>query len=281
MGLLDGKLALVSGVANARSIGWGIAQALHAQGARLAFTCVGPSRKRVVKLAAQVESDLVFPCDVSSDEEIVRAFAQVGQVFDGQLHVFVHSIAYARLEEMGGEFLRVTRDGWRLALETSAYSLVAMSRAARPLMKAAGGGAILTLSYVGGVQVAPSYNIMGVAKAALESSVRYLAYDLGPDNIRVNALSPGPIPTVSSMVIDGFEESVRSTACQTPMLRCPTVEDVGNAAVFYAADVSRMITGSTVYIDGGMNFLIAGAGAHPRASQAEAIAVKNPEVQDV
>jgi len=281
MGLLDGKLALVSGVANARSIGWGIAQALHAQGAGLAFTCVEPSRRRVVKLAAQVGSDLVFPCDVSNDEEIARAMEQVGQAFDGRLHVFVHSIAYARLEEMGGEFLRVTRDGWRLALETSAYSLVAMSRAARPLMKAAGGGAILTLSYLGGVQVAPSYNIMGVAKAALECTVRYLAYDLGPDKIRVNALSPGPIPTFSSMVIDGFEESVRSTARQAPMLRCPTTEDVGQAAVFYASDASSMITGSTVYIDGGMNFLIAGAGVHPRASHSEPPTAEEAKPQDI
>lgn len=279
MGLLEGKKTLVAGVANARSIAWGIARAFHEQGAQVAFTCVEPARKRVAKLAAQIGSDLVIPCDVSKDEDIARALDEVGTAFDGQLHVLVHSIAYARLEDMGSEFLSVGREGWRLALETSAYSLVAMARAARPLMKAAGGGAILTLSYDGGVKVAPSYNIMGVAKAALECAVRYLAYDLGPDNIRVNALSPGPIPTFSSMVVGGFEDSIRATALCAPMLRCPTPEDVGGAAAFYASDLSRMITGTVVYIDGGMNMLVAGARAHPRAPKPEQPPPDAPKAQ--
>jgi enoyl-[acyl-carrier protein] reductase I len=265
MGLLEGKRALVSGVANARSIAWGIAEAFHEQGARLAFTCLESARRRVAKLAAQVDCDFVFPCDVSQDGEIMRAFEEVGKVFEGKLDVFVHSIASARLEDIGGEFLAVSREGWRLALETSAYSLVAMARAARPLMQAAGGGSILTISFQGSGKVVPCYNIMGVAKAALECAVRYLAYDLGPDGIRVNALSPGPIPTVSSVVIDRFEEALETVESHSPLLRCVTQRDVGNAAVFYAADGSKMVTGSILNIDSGMGILTSGAGPHPRA----------------
>lgn len=265
MGLLTGKKALVSGVANPRSIAWGIAQAFHEHGARVAFTCLESTQRRVAKLAAELDSDLVFPCDVAKDEDIARTFEKVGEAFDGHLHVFVHSIAYARLEEMSGEFLNVTREGWRLALDVSAYSLVAMARVARPLMKAAGGGSIMTLTFAGGNRVAPGYNMMGVAKAALESTVRYLAYDLGPDGIRVNALSPGPIPTVSGMVIQGFEESLQIPTTHSPLLRSITPRDVGNAAVWYAADISSAVTGATVPIDGGMGILLAGAAAHPRA----------------
>lgn len=265
MTLLKGKQALVSGVANRRSIAWGIAQAFHEHGARLAFTCVESARRRVGKLAAQLDSDLVFPCDVSKDEDIGRAFQQVARAFDGKLDVFVHSIAFARLEDLGGEFLAVTREGWRLALEISAYSLVAMARAARPLMKAAGGGSILTVSFAGARRVVRSYNVMGVAKAALESAVRYLAYDLGPDGIRVNALSPGPILTASSMVIDRFEESLENVRTHSPLLGCATQQDVANAAVFYAAEISKMITGSTLHVDSGMDILTAGAEPHPRA----------------
>jgi enoyl-[acyl-carrier protein] reductase I len=269
MKLLEGKRALVSGVANRRSIAWGIAQAFHEHGARLAFTCLQSARRRVVKLAAELGSDLVFPCDVSQDEDITRAFADVGQAFGGKLDVLVHSIAYAKLEDVGGEFVTVGRDGWRLALEVSAYSLVAMARAARPLMKAAGGGSILTLSFGGGMKVVPGYNIMGVAKGALESSMRYLAYDLGPDGIRVNALSPGPIRTVSSMVVDRFDESLQAVATNSPLLKNVTPRDVGNAAVFYAAEMSNMITGTTVNIDGGMNVLVSSAGVHPRAGKSD------------
>lgn len=265
MRLLEGKRALVSGVANRRSIAWGIAQALHEHGAEVALTCLESARRRVAKLAAGLDSDLVFSCDVSKDEDIARAFEEVGNAFNGKLDVLVHSIAYARLEDMGGEFLTVTREGWRLALEISAYSLVAMARAARPLMQAAGGGSILTLSFLGGTKVAPSYNIMGVAKAALESAVRYLAYDLGPDGIRVNALSPGPISTVSSLVVERFEESSQKVETRSPLLRGVTARDVGNAAVFYAAEVSKMVTGSTLEVDSGMGMLICGAGPHPRA----------------
>jgi enoyl-[acyl-carrier protein] reductase I len=267
MGLLAGKRALVSGVANSKSIALGIAQAFHDQGARVALTCVESTQRRVAKLATDLGSALVVPCDVTKDEDITRAFAEVGEAFDGKLDVLVHSIAYARLEEMSGEFLNVTREGWRLALDVSAYSLVAMARAARPLMKAAGGGSIITLTFIGGHKVAPGYNMMGVAKAALECTVRYLAYDLGPDAIRVNALSSGPIPTVSAMVVEGIDDALQSMVTHSPMLRSITPRDVGNAAVFYAADLSRAMTGATAYIDGGMGILAPGARAHPRAGK--------------
>lgn len=269
MSLLEGKRALVSGVANSRSIAWGIARALHAHGARVAFTCLESTRRRVTKLAAEIGSDLVFSCDVSKDVDITRAFKEAGEAFGGKLDVLVHSIAYAKLEDLGGEFLAVTKDGWRLALEISAYSLVAMARAARPLMAAAGGGSILTMSFAGGRRIMPGYNIMGVAKAALECSVRYLAYDLGPDGIRVNALSPGPVPTVSSMVVDGFERSLREVEKCSPSLRCMTPQDVGDVAVFYASDLAKSLTGATVYVDGGMDILASGSGPHPRAPKAQ------------
>lgn len=265
MGLLTGKRALVAGVANGKSIAWGIAQAFHEHGARVAFTCLESTQRRVAKLAAELGSDLVVPCDVTRDDDIARTFEEVGKAFDGKLDVFVHSIAYARLEEMTGEFLNVTREGWRLALDISAYSLVAMARAARPLMKTAGGGSIAALTFAGSSRVAPGYNMMGVAKAALESTVRYLAYDLGPDGIRVNALSPGPIPTVSAMVLERFDDSLQKSETWSPLLRSTTPRDVGNAAVFLAADISSAITGTTVAIDGGMGALLAGAGVHPRA----------------
>jgi enoyl-[acyl-carrier protein] reductase I len=270
MGLLTGKTALVSGVANPRSIAWGIAQVFHEHGARIAFTCLESTHRRVTKLAGDLGSDLVLPCDVAKDDDIARTFDELGKAFDGKLDVLVHSIAYAKLEDMSGEFLNVTREGWRLALEVSAYSLVAMARAARPLMKAAGGGSILTLTFAGGNRVAPRYNIMGIAKAALESTVRYLAYDLGPDGIRVNALSPGPIPTVSGMVTERFDESLQNVTTCSPLLRAITPRDVGNAAVLYAADISSAITGAIVPIDGGMSILLAGSGVHPRAGKAVA-----------
>lgn len=269
MRLLEGKTALVSGVANPRSIAWGIAKAFHEHGATVALSCLESARRRVTKLAAEIGSTAVFPCDVSRDEEIQRAFDQVGEVFGGKLDVLVHSIAFARLEDLGGEFLAVSRDGWRLALEVSAFSLVSMARAARPLMRAAGGGSILTLSFAGSRELTPGYNVMGVAKAALECSVRYLAYDLGPDGIRVNALSPGPIPTFSSMVIDGFDESLRKSEQISPLLRQVTTKDVGDAAVFYASDLSSAITGAVAHVDGGICILAAGCGPHPRARQSE------------
>lgn len=268
MGLLEGKKALVAGVANAKSIAWGIARCLHEQGADVAFTCMDSARRRVAKLAAELGSDLVFPCDVSKDEDIEQAFGEVGSAFDGKLDILVHSIAYARLEDLGGTFLRTPREGWQVALDVSAYSLLAMARAAHPLMMAASGGSIVTVSFAGGARVVPSYNMMGVAKAALECTIRYLAYDLGPDAIRINAVSSGPIATMSSMVVDRFDEALDTARQQSPMLKCVDPHDVGNAAVFFASDLSRMITGTVLYVDGGTDMLSANAGIHPRATSA-------------
>jgi enoyl-[acyl-carrier protein] reductase I len=267
MKLLEGKRAVVAGVANKRSIAWGIARAFHEHGAQVALTCVDSSAKRVAKLAREIETDIVVPCDVRDDAAIEAVFDRIGATFDGKVDILVHSIAYARLEDMGGEFIAVNREGWNLALEVSAYSLVAMARAARPFMINAGGGSILTLSFVGGARVTPSYNMMGIAKAALECAVRYLAYDLGPDKIRVNALSPGPIQTASSMVVDRFEDALDATSSSSPLLENVTAEDVGNMAVFYASDLSRRITGYPIPIDSGMSILAAGSGAHPRARE--------------
>jgi enoyl-[acyl-carrier protein] reductase I len=267
MKLLEGKRAIVAGVANKRSIAWGIARALHEHGAQVGLTCVESAVKRVTKLAREIDTDLVVPCNVQDDAEIVAAVDRIGAAFDDKLDIVVHSMAFARLEDMGGEFIAVNREGWNLALEVSAYSLVAIARAARPYLLNAGGGSILTVSFVGGSRVTPSYNMMGVAKAALESAVRYLAYDLGPDKIRVNALSPGPILTASSMVVDRFDEALDVTRQRSPLLENVTAEDVGNAAVFYASDLSRMITGYPILIDSGLGTLAAGSGAHPRAGE--------------
>jgi len=270
MALLTGKRALVSGVANSKSIALGIAQAFHEQGARVALTCLESTQRRVAKIAGDLGPAAVIACDVTKDDDVARAFAQVTKEFDGKLDILVHSIATARLEDLRGEFLTVTREGWHLALDVSAYSLVAMARAARPLMKAAGGGSILALSFAGGDRVSPGYNIMGVAKAALECTVRYLAYDLGPDGIRVNALSPSAIPTMSAMMIEYFEEIAGKSETHSPLLRAVTPRDVGNAAVLYASDICNVITGATIPVDGGMNTLAASAGVHPRSRRPEA-----------
>jgi enoyl-[acyl-carrier protein] reductase I len=263
--LLEGKSALVCGVANAKSIAWGIARELQAHGADVGLTCVESARRRVTRLAAEQGLHKVFACDVTQDEDVERVFGEIGPAFGGRLDVLVHSIAYARLEDLGGEFLTVDRAGWRTALEVSAYSLVALARAARPLMIAAGQGSIIALTFAGSEKVVPSYNVMGVAKAALECSVRYLAYDLGPDRIRVNALSPGPIETMSSVVVDRFQDSLEIARRNSPLLACVTPEDVGQAVAFYGSDLSRKVTGSVLHIDGGTNILCPSAKAHPRA----------------
>jgi enoyl-[acyl-carrier protein] reductase I len=266
--LLDQKRAVVCGVANSKSIAWGIAQKLKEHGAEVALTCIEASRRRVTKLAQEIGIEHVIACDVGDDADVERAFGQLGHAFDGKLDILVHSIAYARLEDLGGEFLVVNREGWRTALETSAYSLVSMARAARPLLISAGGGSIMTLTFAGGDKVVPSYNVMGVAKAALEQTTAYLAYDLGPDKIRVNAISPGPIETMSSMVVDKFSDSLERVRTMSPMLACITPSDVGDAAVYFGSDLSKKITGGVFYVDSGMNTLSAAANVHPRAAQA-------------
>lgn len=263
MGLLNQKRAVVAGVANRMSIAWGIAQALHEQGADIAFLCLDSNLKRVGKLAKELGSGIVIPCNVQKDEDIQSAFQQISEVFDGRLDILVHAIAYAKIHDLGGEFIKVTRDGWNLALEISAYSLVAFARYARPLMTASGGGSIITLTFAGGEKVAPGYNIMGVAKAALNMSVKYLSYDLGPDGIRVNSIGPGPIKTLSSMMIDDFSNALELTEKHSPLLRNINIHDINGAAVFLASDLSSGLTGSIIKVDGGMDSVLAPSIPHP------------------
>jgi enoyl-[acyl-carrier protein] reductase I len=253
MGLLDGRKALIFGVANDHSIAWGIAQALHDQGASIGFSSVESLiDRRVRPLAERLGSTFVEPCDVQSDEEITRVFDEWGRR-EGHLDILVHALAFAKREELDGEFAATSRDGFHLAMDVSAYSLVALVRAARPLMP--NGGSVMTLSYLGAEKVVAHYNVMGVAKAALEASVRYLAADLGPERIRVNAISAGPVRTLAAAGIAGFKSMYGQFADITPLRSNITIEDVGGTAVYLASDLSSAVTGETVYVDGGFNIL--------------------------
>jgi enoyl-[acyl-carrier protein] reductase I len=253
MGLLDGKKALIFGVANDHSIAWGIAQALHAQGATLGFSSIEMLiEKRVRPLAASLGSTFVEPCDVQKDEDIERVFAR-WQKEQGNIDILVHALAFAKREDLDGRFVDTSREGFMLALDVSAYSMVALARGAAPLMP--NGGSMMTLSYYGAEKVVANYNVMGVAKSALESSVRYLAADLGPQNIRVNAISAGPIRTLAASGIAGFKTMYGRFKDIAPMRQNISIEDVGGTAVYLASDLSRNVTGETVYVDGGFNVL--------------------------
>ncbi len=253
MGLLDGKIALVFGVANQRSIAWGVAKALHAHGARLGLSYAGPALERRVKpLAAQLDIDFVEPCDVTNDDEIAAVVQKAQQHF-GRVDILVHSIAFADREDLARPYYQTSRRGFLLAMEISAYSLVALARAFKPLMPA--GGSIMAMTYYGGEKVAPGYNVMGVAKAALESSVRYLAYDFGPDGIRVNAISAGPIRTLAAAGVSGFKTMYKMFPLLAPLKQPITQDDVGNAAVFLASDLAAKITGQILFVDSGMNIM--------------------------
>ncbi|MGN6378832.1 MAG: enoyl-ACP reductase FabI [Gaiellales bacterium] len=250
-GILDGKLALVCGVANKRSIAWAIAQRLHEAGATLAFTYQGDRlRDTVEKLAAGVGSDVLVECDASSDESIDTAFATVGEKLGG-LDILVHSIAYAPAEAFQQRFIDTSRDTYRVALDISAYSLVAMARAAEPLMTARGGGAMVTMTYMASERAFPKYNVMAAAKAALECSMRYLAYELGPAGIRVNAISAGPVRTLAAKGIEGFSEMERVIEERSPLRRNIEAADVGNAALYLLSPLGSMVTGTTLYVDSG------------------------------
>ncbi len=264
MKLLDGKKILISGVATQKSIAWGIAKCLHEAGGQLAFLCLPSNSRRVKKLARQLDSDIVIECDVRNDSQIEAAFKSVDMAFQGELHALVHSIAYAKIEELGGEFLQVSHEGWNLALEISAYSLVAFTRYARPLMNNAGGGSIISITFGGGERVVQGYNIMGVAKAALNMSIRYLAYDLGPENIRVNGISSGPIITMSSMMIESFDKALDIATKHPPLLRNISVEEVSNAALYLLSDLSSGVTGEIIHVDSGANILMAPSITHPK-----------------
>jgi enoyl-[acyl-carrier protein] reductase I len=253
MGLLDGKTALIFGVANERSIAWGIAQALHREGCELAFGYGAPMlEKRVRPLAESVGARLVELCDVTDDTAIERVFEKVKETY-GTIDVLVHSIAFADRRDLQGRFVETSRDGFKMALDISAYSLVALTRAAEPLM--ANGGSILTLTYYGSVKVAPQYNVMGVAKAALEACVRYLASDLGPKAIRVNAISAGPIRTLAASSVGGFKKILTYSEQASPLRTLITTEDVGNTALWLLSDWSRGVTGEIVYVDAGWNIM--------------------------
>ena len=248
----EGKRGLVLGVANRRSIAWGIARRLAEEGAELAFTYQGERIERSVReLAETVSSPLVTGCDVREDEDVERVVQEVGETFDGGLDVLVHSVAFAVAEDLEGRFTDTPRDRFWLALDVSAYSLVALARAAEPLMEARGGGSVLTMTYLGGERAVPHYNVMGVAKAALDASVRYLAWDLGAKNVRVNAISAGPVRTLAARSIAGFPAMEAIVEERAPLHRHIDAEDVGAAAAYLLSDDARNVTGTTLYVDAG------------------------------
>jgi enoyl-[acyl-carrier protein] reductase I len=248
----EGKRGLVLGVANRRSIAWAIARRLADEGAQLAFTFQGERiEKNVRELAETVSSPLITECDVRADEDVARVFSEVGEAFDGQLDVLVHSVAFAAAEDLEGRFTDTPRDRFWLALDVSAYSLVACTRAAEPLMEAAGGGSVVTMTYLGGERAVPHYNVMGVAKAALDASVRYLAWDLGQKNVRVNAISAGPVRTLSARSIAGFPTMEAIVEERAPLHRHIDSDDVGAAAAYLLSEEARNVTGTTLYVDSG------------------------------
>jgi enoyl-[acyl-carrier protein] reductase I len=246
-----GKRGLVLGVANKRSIAWAIARQIAEGGAQLAFTYQGERLEGAVReLAGSVGSEAVMECDVRSDEDVPRAIQEAGEALGG-LDLVVHSVAFAAAEDLEGRFTDTPRDRFWLALDVSAYSLVAVARAAEPLMEEAGGGSILTMTYLGGVRAVPHYNVMGVAKAALDASVRYLAWDLGAKNIRVNAISAGPVRTLAARSIAGFPTMEAIVEERAPLRRPISADDVGAAAAYLLSDEARNVTATTLYVDSG------------------------------
>ena len=247
-----GKTGLIVGVANKRSIAWAIAQATARRGARLAITFQGRFEEHVHELSEGLESPLILPCDVSNDAEIDAVFAKVDQDFGG-LDFVVHGAAFAPREELSAPFVNTTREGFRTALDISAYSLIALARGALPLMEKRGGGSMLTLTYLGSDRVFPNYNVMGVAKAALESTVRYLAADVGPKNIRVNAISAGPIKTLAAAGISGFSSILNVYRERAPLRRNVEAAEVGEAGAFLLSDAGKGITGEVLMVDSGFH----------------------------
>ncbi len=253
-GPFDGKRALVLGVANKRSIAWAIAKKLADGGAELAFTYQGERIEKSVRdLAETVDTKLVTECDVRSDDDVARVFDGVGQAFAGKLDLLVHSVAFAAAEDLEGRFTDTPRDRFWMAIDVSAYSLVACARAAEPLLEAAGGGSIVTMTYLGGERAVPHYNVMGVAKATLDASVRYLAWDLGQKNIRVNAISAGPVRTLAARSIAGFPTMEAIVEERAPLHRHIDADDVGDAAAYLLSDAARNVTGTTLYVDSGFH----------------------------
>lgn len=258
MGFLAGKRALILGVASNRSIAWGIAQAMHRQGAELAFTYQNDKLKpRIEKMAAELGSSITLPCEVENDADIEAVFEALKQRWDG-LDIVVHSIAYAPREALEGDFLEgISRENFRIAHDISSYSFAALAKAARPLMKDRR-GALITMTYLGGARAVPNYNVMGLAKASLDANVRYLAQTLGPEGIRVNAISAGPIRTLAASGIKNFRKMLDTFEHVAPLRKCVTIEEVGNAAAFLCSDLASGITGEIVYVDGGFNTVALG-----------------------
>ncbi|GAB4575303.1 MAG: enoyl-ACP reductase [Anaerolineae bacterium] len=253
MGLMDGKNALIFGVANNKSLAWGITQALHDQGANIGLSYAIPQlEKRVIPLAESIGCTFVERADANNDAELDAVFAKAQSHF-GKLDVLVHAIAYAERDDLSGKYIDTSREGFKIALETSAYSLVALAKRAAPLMSQ--GGSIITLTYYGAEKVMPRYNVMAVAKAALECSVRYLAAELGPQQIRVNAISAGPVKTLAASGIAGFRTMLKFSEEAAPLRRLVTQEDVAGTAVWLASDLASGVTGETVYVDAGYNIL--------------------------
>jgi enoyl-[acyl-carrier protein] reductase I len=255
MTLLADTTGLVMGVANKRSIAWGIAQALGAAGMRLAFTYQGERLKpNVEELADTLPGSLTLPCDVTSDAEIAAVFESLGREF-GRLHALVHSLAWAPPDELKGAFVDTSRDGFRAAHDISAYSLVAVTRAALPLLEASGAGSVIAMTYYGSEKVTGTYNVMGAAKAALEASVRYLAADLGPRGVRVNAISAGAVNTLAGRGVRGFTSMLNHYAEHSPLRRNVELREIGDAALFLASSMSSAITGEVLHVDGGYNIM--------------------------
>jgi enoyl-[acyl-carrier protein] reductase I len=253
MGLLDGRRALIFGVANDHSIAWGIARAFHEAGATVGFSSMESLiERRVRPLADSIGATFVEPCDIQSDGQIAAVMDKWHGAY-GELDILVHAVAFAKREDLDGQFVDTSRDGFAMALDVSAYSLVAITKAARPYLHR--GSSVLTLSYYGAEKVVTHYNVMGVAKAALEASVRYLAADLGPEGIRVNAISAGPIRTLSAGGIAGFRKLYGPFNEIAPLRSHITIEDVGNTALYLGSDLSSAVTGEVVYVDGGFNVL--------------------------
>jgi enoyl-[acyl-carrier protein] reductase I len=258
MGALDGKTALIFGVANHNSIAWAIAQSLAAQGARLAFTYQERMEQNVRKLTATIERSLVLPCDVQKDDELDATFDAVGKEFGG-LDILIHSVAYAPTDDLKGRISHVSRDGFRTAVDVSAYSLLAMGRRAEPLMQARGGGSVVALTYLGSERVVPGYNLMGIAKAALEASIRYLAWDLGPTNIRVNGVSAGPLRTLSARGVGNINAMFDLIEQAAPLRRNITQQDVAELATFLCTPAANNLTGNIIYQDAGFHIMGLGA----------------------
>jgi enoyl-[acyl-carrier protein] reductase I len=255
MGFLDGKRALIVGVASNRSIAWGIAQAMRREGAELAFTYQNDRlQSRVEKLAGECDSDVVVPCDVEDDQQIEAVFDHLDDYWD-HLDIIVHSVAFAPREALEGDYLdNITRDGFRMAHDISSYSFAALAKGGRKMMHGRA-GALLTLTYLGAVRAMPNYNVMGLAKASLEANVRYLAYALGPEGTRVNGVSAGPIRTLAAAGIGNFRRMLDLVEREAPLRRNVSIEDVGNAGAFLCSDLASGITGEILYVDSGYNII--------------------------